>query len=503
MGIATVAVYSDADRDALHVELADEAYCIGPASPSLSYLNVEKLHRRRAALGAEAIHPGYGFLAENAAFARGVVAGRSRLDRAAPRRDRRDGRQAARAPSDGRGRRAVRSRRHRRDRRRRGRTRRREDVRSPARAQGLRRRRRQGTEGRAHARRGRIRVRHAPGARPRPTSRTTRSTPSAISRIRSTSNCKSWPTSTATSSTSASATVRCSGAIRNSGKRRPRRSPTACAPAMREAGIARGRAIGYDSVGTIECLVAGDEFFFLEMNTRIQVEHTVTEMISGLDLIREQIRVAAGEPLGFAQDDIAFRGFAIEGRVNAEDPCAELPPRARARSARIANRADSACGSIRPPIPGCTISRRLRFDDRQVDRLGADRDAGIARLRRAIDEYVIEGVPTTLPLLRALCDSARSSMRLRHADARSVRRARGEPAARQQPFCPADAAAHVAASASGARDRRADAAPRRTEAPRSRRRHVVSPMHGVVVELPARRRRRPSPRVTSSRSSRR
>src|SRR6185312_10856359 len=95
---------------------------------------------------------------------------------------------------------------------------------------------------------------------------------------------------------------------------------------MRAAGIRAAQAIGYDSVGTIECLVSGDEFYFLEMNTRIQVEHTVSEMISGLDLIREQIRVAAGEPLGYSQDDIAFRGFSIEGRVNAEDPSHNFRP---------------------------------------------------------------------------------------------------------------------------------------------------------------------------------
>ena len=99
--------------------------------------------------------------------------------------------------------------------------------------------------------------------------------------------------------------------------------------AMREAGVRAAKAIGYDSAGTIECLVSGDEFYFLEMNTRIQVEHTVSEMISGLDLVREQIRVAAGEPLGFTQSDLCFRGFSIEGRVNAEDPSRGLPPFAR------------------------------------------------------------------------------------------------------------------------------------------------------------------------------
>src|SRR5580704_19632286 len=95
---------------------------------------------------------------------------------------------------------------------------------------------------------------------------------------------------------------------------------------MRAAGMRAAKAIGYDSVGTIECLVIDDAFYFLEMNTRIQVEHTVTEMIAGLDLVREQIRLADGEPLGYGQDAIDFRGFAIEARVNAEDPSQNFRP---------------------------------------------------------------------------------------------------------------------------------------------------------------------------------
>ena len=117
---------------------------------------------------------------------------------------------------------------------------------------------------------------------------------------------------------------------------------------MREAGLRAAKAIGYDSAGTIECLVTGDEFFFLEMNTRIQVEHTVSEMISGLDLVREQIRVAAGEKLGYKQDAIELRGHSIEVRVNAEDPANNLPLHLEQSRATV-NRADPAFASTPPP----------------------------------------------------------------------------------------------------------------------------------------------------------
>src|SRR5579871_2320461 len=106
----------------------------------------------------------------------------------------------------------------------------------------------------------------------------------------------------------------------------PARVPDTVRQAMREAGVRAAKAIGYDSVGTMECLVSGDAFYFLEMNTRIQVEHTISEMISGLDLVREQIRVAAGERLGYGQSDVRFRGFAIEARINAEDPAQNFRP---------------------------------------------------------------------------------------------------------------------------------------------------------------------------------
>jgi acetyl/propionyl-CoA carboxylase alpha subunit len=173
---------------------------------------------------------------------------------------------------------------------------------------------------------------------------------------------------------------------------------------MREAGVRAAQAIGYDSVGTIECLVSGDAFYFLEMNTRIQVEHTITEMVSGLDLVREQIRVAAGEPLGYEQNEISFRGFSIEGRVNAEDPAAQFCPApgtitAYREPGGLGVRVDSAAyaGWTIPPDYDSLIAKLIVW--------APTRENAIARMRRALDEYIVEGVPTTLPLLRALCDN--------------------------------------------------------------------------------------------------
>jgi acetyl-CoA/propionyl-CoA carboxylase biotin carboxyl carrier protein len=151
--------------------------------------------------------------------------------------------------------------------------------------------------------------------------------------------------------------------------------------------------------------VSGDEFFFVEMNTRIQVEHTVSEMISGLDLIREQIRVAAGEPLGYDQSAITFRGHAIEGRVNAEDPAQNFRP----APGTVTSYREPAGPGVRidsAAYPGFTITPDY---DSMIAKLivwAPTRDQAIARFKRTIDEYAIGGVPTTLPLLRSLCDHA-------------------------------------------------------------------------------------------------
>ncbi|MBD5657495.1 MAG: carbamoyl phosphate synthase, partial [Candidatus Eremiobacteraeota bacterium] len=172
---------------------------------------------------------------------------------------------------------------------------------------------------------------------------------------------------------------------------------------LREAGLRAARSIGYDSVGTIETLVAVDEFFFLEMNTRIQVEHTISEMVSGIDLIAEQIRVAAGEPLGYTQAGVALRGHAIEVRVNAENPAQNFRP----APGTIASYREPAGFGVRIDA-AATLGTTISPDyDSMIAKLivwGPTRDAARARLRRAIDDYTIGGVPTTLEFLRALND---------------------------------------------------------------------------------------------------
>ena len=166
----------------------------------------------------------------------------------------------------------------------------------------------------------------------------------------------------------------------------PAAIPERVRAALREAGVRAAQAIGYDSAGTIECLVAGDQFYFLEMNTRIQVEHTVTEAVTGLDLIREQIRIAAGEPLGYAQGRIDFRGHAIEARINAEDPAAGFAPApgritAYREPAGLGVRVDSAA------YAGWTIPAEYDSLIAKLIVWAPSRDEAIARLKRSVDEY--------------------------------------------------------------------------------------------------------------------
>jgi acetyl-CoA carboxylase biotin carboxylase subunit len=165
-----------------------------------------------------------------------------------------------------------------------------------------------------------------------------------------------------------------------------------CARAMAE--------LGYVGVGTIEFLYENGGFYFIEMNTRIQVEHPVTEMITGIDLVNEQIKIAAGSPLSFTQEDVRIQGAAIECRVNAEHPGTFMPSPGRISyfhpPGGLGVRVDSAAyqGYVIPPYYDSLIGKLIVH--------GRNRTEAMMRLRRALDEFVVDGVETTLPLYRTL-----------------------------------------------------------------------------------------------------
>jgi acetyl-CoA carboxylase biotin carboxylase subunit len=158
--------------------------------------------------------------------------------------------------------------------------------------------------------------------------------------------------------------------------------------------------LSYEGAGTVEFLYENGEFYFIEMNTRLQVEHPVTEMLTGLDLVQEQIRIAAGAQLKYAQSDISFTGHAIECRINAENPTTFAPSPGRVDSVHVPGglgvRIDSAlyAGYRIPPYYDSLIGKLIVF--------GKTRTECLMRLRRALSEYVIEGVETTIPLFQRL-----------------------------------------------------------------------------------------------------
>lgn len=180
-------------------------------------------------------------------------------------------------------------------------------------------------------------------------------------------------------------------------------------PAVREklldAAVKAAKSIGYTSAGTVEGLVSGDDYYFLEMNTRVQVEHPITEMVTGIDIVKEQIRVAAGEPLSFKQEDVVPRGYAIECRINAEDPFKNFMP--SPGTVHTYNepslpwvRIDSAC---------YTGYKILPFYDSLLAKLvvwGRTRDEAIVRTRIALQQFKIEGVSTTIPFHLQLLEDA-------------------------------------------------------------------------------------------------
>ncbi|MFZ0088005.1 MAG: acetyl-CoA carboxylase biotin carboxylase subunit, partial [Solirubrobacteraceae bacterium] len=402
LGIATVAVYSELDRDALHVRRADEAYLLGPGPASESYLAIDKLLDVVDRSGAEAVHPGYGFLAENAAFAKALE------DR---------GTVFIGPPSS-----AIEA---------------------------------MGSKTRARELMARAGVPIVPG-----TTQPVATVDAARAVIADTIG---YPVAVKAAGGGGGKGFRVAisddkladafaGAAREGEKffgdatvylerylpdprhvevqvladahgnvihlgerdcsvqrRHQKLIEESPAPAVDVALRARigtiateaAAAVHYTGAGTIEGLLQGGEYFFLEMNTRVQVEHCVTEMVTGIDIVKEGIRVAAGEPLSIAQKDVVLRGHAIECRINAEDAAKNFAPAPGAiaayrEPAGPGVRVDSGVG------PGAEISPMY---DPMVAKLivwDADREQATARMRRALREYEITGLKTLIPFHEAL-----------------------------------------------------------------------------------------------------
>ncbi|MBP2311175.1 acetyl-CoA carboxylase biotin carboxylase subunit [Azospirillum soli] len=396
MGIQTVAVHSTADADAMHVRLADESVCIGPASARESYLNIPAILSAAAITGADAIHPGIGFLSENAQFAEmveehgftfigptadhirimgdKVTAKKTVMDLGLPVVPGSDGpvptlEEAAQVARDigypvlikaaagggGKGMKVARN------------------PEQLAEAYQLAR-----GEARAAFGNDEVYIEKYLG-KPRHIE---------IQLLGDThGNCVHFGERD------------CSVQRRHQKVIEEAPSPALNAAQRDFIGNLAAKttaAIGYRGVGTMEFLFEDGQFYFIEMNTRLQVEHTITEMITGIDLVREQIRVATGAPLGYTQGDIRFQGHSIECRVNAENPETFIPSPGKIDGYHapggLGVRVDSALydGYRVPPHYDSLIAKLVVH--------GTTRNECLMRLRRTIEEYVIGGVDTTLPL---------------------------------------------------------------------------------------------------------
>jgi acetyl-CoA/propionyl-CoA/long-chain acyl-CoA carboxylase, biotin carboxylase, biotin carboxyl carrier protein len=402
LGIGTVAVYSEADRNALHTRVADDAFLIGPPPPAESYLAVERLVETARRAGADAIHPGYGFLAENAAFARAVEeAGLTWIGPPPAAIELMGEKTAARRVMQSAGVPIVP-----------GTT---EPVGSVAEAIRI------GDEiGWPIA----LKAASGGGGKGLKLVDGPEDVEAAFESAQREGRAYfADPTLYVESYLDDSRHVEVQvladahGNVIHLGEREctiQRRHQKLVeetpSPAVDDAlrarigtiAVAAARAAGYRSAGTIEGLLARDgEYYFLEMNTRIQVEHTVTEMATGLDLVREQVRIAAGEPLELRQDDVLLRGHAIECRINAEDPSTGFLP------------APGRITSYREPAgPGVRVDSGVEsgtivagFYDPLLAKLvvhGVDREHARRRMLRALDEYEIGGVTTLIGFHRAL-----------------------------------------------------------------------------------------------------
>ncbi|MBV9958991.1 MAG: acetyl-CoA carboxylase biotin carboxylase subunit [Acidobacteria bacterium] len=403
LSISPVAVYSEADRDALHVRLADEAYLIGAAPSVESYLLIERVIEAVLKSGAEAIHPGYGFLAENASFARAVKeAGITFIGPTAEAMDLMGSKTSARRVAIEAGVPVVP-----------GTT---EPLESFADAQETAAQFGYPVMLKASAGgggKGMRLVESADGLRSafetaQSEAQAAFGNPEvylekAVERPRhieiqifadTHGNCVHL------------------GERECSIQRRHQKVIEECPspidePSLRErmgaAAVLAARAVDYVGAGTVEFLVSDTtrDFYFLEMNTRLQVEHPVTELVTGIDLVREQIMVAQGAQLSFTQDDVRWSGHAIECRVYAEDPDNNFMP----SPGRITQLRVPAGPGIRDDGGVSANAEVSIYYDPMISKLaawGRDRAEAIDRLRRALDEYAVGGIKTTLPFFREI-----------------------------------------------------------------------------------------------------
>ena len=396
MGIRSVAVYSEADRDALFVQFADEAHSLGAGPAADTYLNIPKILEVAATSGAQAVHPGYGFLAENAPFARACEdAGVTFIGPPADAIDAMGSKTAARALMDAAGVPIVP-----------GVT---EGVADVAEASRIAEQIGYPIAVKAAAGGGGkgFRVALTPddlesafeGARRESEKFFADSTVYLERYLPDPRHVEIQVLADAHGTTLWLGERDCSVQRRHQKLVEETPSPIVGEDLRRrmgEASVRAAEAVGYRSAGTLEYLVSGEEFFFLEMNTRIQVEHTVTEMVTGLDLIREQVRIAAGEAIGLTQDDIHPRGHAFECRINAEDAEKRFLPTpgpitAYREPAGPGVRVDSGVqgGSVISDMYDPMVAKLITWD--------VDRERARMRMLRALDEYVVEGTTTLIP----------------------------------------------------------------------------------------------------------
>ena len=406
LGIGTVAVYSEADRGSLHVSAADEAYLIGPGAPSESYLNQERLLDVADRAGAQAVHPGYGFLAENAGFARSVEgAGLVWIGPPPEAIEVMGSKTAARERMTAAGVPVVP-----------GTT---EPVVSP---EGVLRvgdelgwpiaiKAAAGGGGKG------LRVVHDPAEAERAFESAQREGEAYFADptvyveryLEDPRHVEVQVLADAQGNVIHLGERDCTIQRRHQKLVEETPSP-AVDEALREriGGIAveAARAVRYRSAGTVEGLLSRDgDYFFLEMNTRIQVEHTVTEMATGLDLVREQVLIAAGEPLWLRQKDVRLTGHAIECRINAEDPSNGFLP----SPGRITSYREPGGPGIRVDSGVIAGSEIPALYDPLVAKLivqGVDRGHARRRMLRALGEFEIGGITTLLGFHRALLEHA-------------------------------------------------------------------------------------------------